>query len=279
MALRLGVATQGPTYERLQAPLAAAEISVVPLDSAGVTLSLSEPEVPAFDVGFVYPPRFGTAAVIDAVRAVPWVNDRATVARSRNKAATLAALADVVPVPPTVLAAAPRDREAVAAAADELGYPLVLKPTVATQGIGVTRVADRDALEGVLDYLDAIHRFPPTGEKSVLLQAFLPDATDIRVMVIDGTAVGAVERYGPGWKHNVHRGAAVRSVPVDGEIRTVAETVAATLGIDYVGVDLLRSDGVVYCSETNARPTIDDPTLYEGDLFARLIRLIRRVAG
>jgi ribosomal protein S6--L-glutamate ligase len=279
MALRLGVATQGPTYERLQAPLAAAEISVVPLDSAGVTLSLSEPEVPAFDVGFVYPPRFGTAAVIDAVRAVPWVNDRATVARSRNKAATLAALADVVQVPPTVLAAAPRDREAVAAAADELGYPLVLKPTVATQGIGVTRVADRDALEGVLDYLDAIHRFPPTGEKSVLLQAFLPDATDIRVMVIDGTAVGAVERYGPGWKHNVHRGAAVRSVPVDGEIRTVAETVAATLAIDYVGVDLLRSDGVVYCSETNARPTIDDPALYEGDLFARLIRLIRRVAG
>jgi ribosomal protein S6--L-glutamate ligase len=279
MSLRLGVATQGPTYERMQAPLAAAEITVVPLDSAGVTLSLSEPEVPAFDVGFVYPPRFGTAAVLDAVRAVPWVNDRATVARSRNKAATLAALADVVPVPPTVLAAAPRDREAVAAAADELGYPLVLKPTVATQGIGVTRVADRDALEGVLDYLDAIHRFPPTGEKSVLLQAFLPDATDIRVMVIDGTAVGAVERYGPGWKHNVHRGAAVRSVPVDGEIRTVAETVAQTLAIDYVGVDLLRSDGVVYCSETNARPTIDDPALYEGDLFARLIRLIRRVAG
>ena len=279
MSLRLGVATQGPTYERMQAPLAAAEITVVPLDSAGVTLSLSEPEVPAFDVGFVYPPRFGTAAVIDAVRAVPWVNDRATVARSRNKAATLAALADVVQVPPTVLAAAPRDREAVAAAAAELGYPLVLKPTVATQGIGVTRVADRDALEGVLDYLDAIHRFPPTGEKSVLLQAYLPEATDIRVMVIDGTAVGAVERHGPGWKHNVHRGAAVRSVPVDGEIATVAETVAQTLAIDYVGVDLLVSEGVVYCSETNARPTIDDPALYERDIFARLVRLIRRVAG
>ena len=279
MSLRLGVATQGPTYERMQAPLAAAEITVVPLDSAGVTLSLSEPEVPAFDVGFVYPPRFGTAAVIDAVRAVPWVNDRATVARSRNKAATLAALADEVAVPPTVIAAAPRDREAVAAAAAELGYPLVVKPTMATQGIGVTRVTDRDALEGVLDYLDAIHAFPPTGEKSVLLQAYLPEATDIRVMVIDGTAVGAVERHGPGWKHNVHRGAAVRSVPVDGEIATVAETVAQTLAIDYVGVDLLVSEGVVYCSETNARPTIDDPALYERDIFARLVRLIRRVAG
>ena len=140
------------------------------------------------------------------------------------------------------------------------------------------RVHDRDALEGVLDYLDAIHRFPPTGEKSVLLQVYLPEATDIRVMVIDGTAVGAVERHGPGWKHNVHRDAAVRSVPVDGEIARVAETVARTLAIDYVGVDLLVSDGVVYCSETNARPTIDDPALYAGDLFARLIALIRRVA-
>jgi ribosomal protein S6--L-glutamate ligase len=278
MSLRLGVATQGPTYERLQQPLAADEIAVVPIDSAGVTLAVTEPQLPAFDVGFVYPPRFGTAAVFDAVRSVPWVNDRATVARSRNKAATLAALTDVVPVPPTVLAAAPRDRAAVAAAAEELGYPLVLKPTMATQGIGVTRVHDRDALEGVLDYLDAIHRFPPTGEKSVLLQAYLPEATDIRVMVIDGTAVGAVERHGPGWKHNVHRGAAVRSVPVDGEIARVAETVARTLAIDYVGVDLLVSDGVVYCSETNARPTIDDPALYAGDLFARLIALIRRVA-
>ena len=279
MPLRLGVATQGPTFERLQAPLAAADITVVPIDSAGVTLAVTEPELPAFDVGFVYPPRFGTAAVIDAVRSVPWVNDRATVARSRNKAATLAALADVVPTPPTVIAAAPRDREAVAAAAAELGYPLVLKPTMATQGIGVTRVADRDALEGVLDYLDAIHTFPPTGEKSVLLQAYLPEATDIRVMVIDGTAVGAVERHGPGWKHNVHRGAAVRSVPVEGEVAAVAETVARTLGIDYVGVDLLESEGVMYCSETNARPTIDDPALYEADIFERLIRLIRRVAG
>jgi ribosomal protein S6--L-glutamate ligase len=65
-------------------------------------------------------------------------------------------------------------------------------------------------------------------------------------------------------------------VPVEGEVAAVAETVARTLEIDYVGVDLLESEGVMYCSETNARPTIDDTKLYNKDFYNKLVSLIKK---
>jgi ribosomal protein S6--L-glutamate ligase len=105
-------------------------------------------------------------------------------------------------------------------------------------------------------------------------------------MVVDGDCYGGVERRLPSekrdegrWKHNVHRGAVAEPVDLPREYRRLAESVAETLGIDYLGVDLLVSGERVVVSETNARPTIDTADKYDAGFYDALVGLVRARAG
>jgi ribosomal protein S6--L-glutamate ligase len=290
--LRLAVTTEAETFERLHERLGPHGIAVEHVDYDGRTLPIrgGDGGVPAefagFDAGWVYPSRLMEGAVVDARLDVPWVNGRDAVLTSRNKAGTLAVLADAgLPVPESRLVSNPVDDEAVLAAADEVGYPLVVKPNSATRGVGVAKVSDPDSLSGVTDYLDLVHDYRATGDKSYLLQEFLPDATDYRAMVLDGDYAGAVERrlsdasLAEGkWKHNVHRGAVAEGIDLADDARRLAEGAADALGIPLIGVDLLESDGRLVVSETNARPTIDAAEKYREGFDADLAALVRQTA-
>jgi ribosomal protein S6--L-glutamate ligase len=285
--LRLGVTTRAETFERMVDPLAERGVAVEHVRAKERVFSLSDPDLPAVDVGFVYPSRVMEGGVVDAALGVPWVNDRGAVLTSRNKAGVVAALSRAgVPVPETTLVSNPCSTDALRDAAAELGFPLVVKPNSATRGVGVARADDLDSLLGVVDYLDAIHDFRTTGDKSYLLQEYLPDARDYRAMVVDGECVGAVERRLPPdavaegrWKHNVHRGATATGVDLPAEHRRLAEATARALDIPYLGVDLLETDAGPVVNETNARPTIDAATKYEAGFYDELAELVRRTAA
>ncbi len=289
--LRLAVATQQETYERIRDPLAERGIEVVALQPSERTLSLTDPDLPSVDAGLVFPSRLMEGGAVSAALGVPWVNDREAILTSRNKAGVLAALAESdLPVPETTLVSNPVDDDAVAAAAEELrdhsdADSLVVKPNSTTRGTGVARVGDPDSLLGVTDYLDLVHDFRATGDRSYLLQEYLPDARDYRAMIVDGEYAGAVERRLPEaetaagkWKHNVHRGAVAEGVTLPEDARDLAERAAEVLGIDYLGVDLLETDDRLVVNETNARPTVDDATKYEPGFYDRLADLIRKTA-
>ncbi|WP_277553795.1 ATP-grasp domain-containing protein [Halobaculum limi] len=291
--LRLAVTTESETFERLRDRLAPHGIAVSHVDCDGRTLPIEgadgDPpdEFAGFDVGWVYPSRLMEGAVVDAHLDVPWVNSREAILASRNKAGALARLADAgVPVPDTQMVSNPADDDAVLAAAEEIGYPLVVKPNSATRGVGVAKATDPDTLLGVTDYLDLVHDYRATGDKSYLLQEFLPEATDYRVMVVDGEYVGAVERRLPEadlaagkWKHNVHRGAVAEGVDLGPAARNLAEQAASTLGLSLAGVDLLETDERLVVSETNARPTVDAAGKYRDGFDADVAALIRRTAA
>ena len=287
--LRLAVATNRETYDRIGAPLGDRGIAVEHVPAESCTFDVSggaSHRFEGFDVGFVYPPRLMEGGAVDALLSVPWVNGLQAVATSRNKAAVYARLArEGIPVPETRYVSNPVGESSVVEAAREVGFPLVVKPNSTTRGVGVTRVEDVDSLSGVVDYLDLVHGFDATGDRSYLLQEFLPDARDYRVMVVDGVAVGAVERRLPDqgrtsgrWKHNVHRGGEAVGVDLPERGRALAERTARTLGIDYLGVDLLRTDERWLVNETNARPTVDDAEKYDPGFYDRLSGLIRDVA-
>ncbi|QLG29224.1 RimK family alpha-L-glutamate ligase [Halorarum halophilum] len=284
--LRLAVTTRAETFERIRGPFAERGIAVVHADPTERVLPLADPGFPDADVGWVYPSRLMEGAVLDAHLDVPWVNGRDAVLASRNKAGVLASLGEArLPVPETTLVSNPADEDAVLDAAAGIGYPLVLKPNSTTRGVGVTKVADPDSLLGSTDYLDLVHDYRATGDKSYLLQEFLPDARDYRVMVVDGAFAGAVERRLPDdetaagkWKHNVHRGAVAEGVSPPGEHRRLAERAADVLDVPLLGVDILETDGRLVVSETNARPTVDEATKYEEGFYDDLARLVRRTA-
>ncbi|WP_256402391.1 ATP-grasp domain-containing protein [Halorubrum salinum] len=311
--LRLAMTTDAETFERVREPLADRGIEVEHVRAKERALVAStggardglatigddvhsgadtrdgedaRGEFDGFDVGFVYPSRLMEGAVVDCRLGVPWVNGRDAVVTSRNKAGVVAALDDAgIPTPRTTLVSNPVDESVVEAAAADLSYPIVVKPNSATRGVGVAVVDDLDSLLGVVDYLNLVHDYRATGDKSYLLQEFLSDAADYRAMVVDGEYVGGVRRTLPPeateagrWKHNVHRGAEAVGVDLDAEARDLAERAAASLGIDYLGVDLLETDGRLVVNETNARPTVDAATKYESGFYDRLAALIRRTA-
>ena len=301
--LRLAVTTREETFERVRAPLEDRGVAVEHLQARERALPVTAPleEAGRFDAGFVYPTRLMEGAVVDAHLDVPWVNGRDAVLASRNKAGVLASLSAAgVPVPETTMVSNPAGEDDLADAAAAFDYPVVVKPNSATRGAGVVRVTDPDSLRGVADYLDLLHEFPAIGDRSYLVQEFLPGARDYRAMVVDGTCVGGVERRRTGeekrgrdaseagvvrgagtdrWKHNVHRGAEAVGVDLPAEHRRLAERTAETIGVDYLGVDLLESGDRVVVNETNARPTIDDADKYDDGFYDRLADLVRRTAA
>ncbi|AQL42441.1 alpha-L-glutamate ligase [Halorientalis sp. IM1011] len=285
--LRLAVATEAETYERIRDPLEERGIAVHAVATSERTLALTDADATAefddFDAGFVYPPRIMEGGVADAMLDVPWVNDREAILTSRNKADVIARLDRAgVPVPETVAVSNPVDRADLVAAFERFDPPVVVKPNSATRGVGVAKAADLDSFLGIADYLDLVHDYRATGDQSFLLQEYLPDARDYRVMLVDGEYVGAVERRLPEdalesgqWKHNVHRGAEATGVDLPVELRELAERVAETLDIPWLGVDLLVTDDRAVVTETNARPTVDSATKYEPGFFDDLAALIR----
>jgi ribosomal protein S6--L-glutamate ligase len=289
--LRLGVATDAETLDRVREPLAERGIEAVhlPTTERTVDLTATDDAYPDVDVGFVAPPRLAEGGVAAALLDVPWVNDREAVLRSRHKGETLARLGRAgVPTPDSVVVSNPSGEAALLDALDRVGTPAVVKPNSATRGIGVARVGDADSLLGVTDYLDLLHEFPATGDRSFLVQSLVPDARDYRVMCVEGEYVGAVERRLPDtareagrWKHNVHRGAEATGVDLPADLRDLAERAATALDIPWLGVDLLVADdgdGRAVVNETNARPTVDTATKYEPGFYDRLAALVRRTA-
>ncbi|KAB1186720.1 MULTISPECIES: RimK family alpha-L-glutamate ligase [Haloferax] len=286
--LRLAVTTNSETFERMREPLAARGIDVGHLRAKEFALDLSTPPSDEFDVGFVYPTRPMEGGVVAARYDIPWVNTRDDVLTSRNKAGVIAALSRAnIPVLRSVYVSNPTTDASLMEAIDRANfdYPVVVKPNSTTRGVGIAKAHDPDSLSGLVDHLNLVHDYRATGDKSYLVQEWLPDARDYRAMVVDGTVVGAVERRLPEraradgrWKHNVHRGADAVGVDLPETHRRLAESVAEELGIRYLGVDLLESGDRLVVSETNARPTIDDDTKYDDDFFDRLAALVEQVA-
>ncbi|WP_255198681.1 ATP-grasp domain-containing protein [Halorarius litoreus] len=283
--LRLAVATNVETLTRIRDPLRERGIAAEYVQTKERAIPLDTDDFDGFDVGFVFPSRLMEGGVADALLSVPWVNDREAILRSRNKGGALARLRRAgVDTLETVVVSNPVSEGTLREVWSRFDPPVVVKPNSTTRGVGIAKAHDFDSFSGIVDYLDLVHDYRATGDRSFLVQAFFPDARDYRVMCIEGEYAGAVERRLPddalaegGWKHNVHRGAEATGVELEpgDPVRACAEAAAAALDIDWLGVDVLVSGDRAVVTETNARPTVDAATKYDPDFYDRLAALIR----
>ncbi|ELY90231.1 RimK domain-containing protein ATP-grasp [Natrialba hulunbeirensis JCM 10989] len=287
--IELAVANAKQTFRRMRDPLAERDVRVHHVPASERVVDLTDPpwEPDEYDVGFVYPGRLMEGGVADALLEMPWLNDREAVLTSRNKAEVIARLDRAgLPVPKSVYVSNDVDEGELADVFAQFEPPVVVKPNSTTRGVGVAKAHDLDSFLGICDYLSLVHDYRATGDRSFLVQEYLPEATDYRVMVLESAYAGAVERRLPDdavregqWKHNVHRGAEATGVELPPAWREVAEAAARELEIPFVGVDLLVTDERVVINETNARPTIDAETKYEPEFYDRLAATIRETAG
>ncbi|WP_306061288.1 ATP-grasp domain-containing protein [Natronococcus wangiae] len=176
----------------------------------------------------------------------PVLNDPSAVLAASHKYATIAALTEAdVTVPESFFAL---DQSVLDEARKRIGARVVQKAAIAAGGAKVWRLEETDSL------------VPPIGERRTFLQKFLSSSPtrpwDVRAYVVEGEVLGAMKRHAAAdeWRTNVARDAEVEGLPepLPAEITDLATQAAATLGLDYAGVDLIEQDGVWYILEVNA---------------------------
>ncbi|KON30294.1 hypothetical protein AC482_04175, partial [miscellaneous Crenarchaeota group-15 archaeon DG-45] len=133
---------------------------------------------------------------------------------------------------------------------DELGGDVVVKPLFGSLGMGMARVSDRDVAYRVFRALEM------TGGV-YYLQEFIPHGNrDIRAFVVGGRVVASMLRVAEGWKTNISGGARAEPYGLEEELAELSVKASEAVGLEYAGVDLLRSDrdGGFYVVELNSTP-------------------------
>jgi RimK family alpha-L-glutamate ligase len=125
----------------------------------------------------------------------------------------------------------------------------IVKPLFGSMGLGMVRVTDEDMAFRVFRTIEQIRGV------FYLQRTIDHDGVDIRAFVLGGEVLGAIQRRGSGWRTNLARGGAARSISLPGHLEALAVRAAAAVGADYAGVDLLpATDGTVYVLEVNGIP-------------------------
>jgi tetrahydromethanopterin:alpha-L-glutamate ligase len=176
-------------------------------------------------------------------------NHPLAIERTVDKAMTTALLRMAgIPTPPTWVAESPERLRALAGDTLRRGGQLVVKPLFGSQGQGV-QLVDR------LEQIDEICAASGVAYLQERINTQGPEWSDIRVLVIDGTARAAMRRRSAFWVTNRAQGACCEPVPPEGEIKTMAEDATRIVDIDYAGIDLIiDQDGQLQVLEVNSIP-------------------------
>ncbi len=141
--------------------------------------------------------------------------------------------------------------ESALEAAEELGYPVVVKPVVGSWARLLGKLNDREAAEAVFEHKKVLGSY----EHSVFyLQEYVDHGgRDQRVMVADEEVVAAMERStSDGWITNASEGAETTDVDLDTDTEAAAVEAAEAVGGGVVGVDVMHTpDGEPLVHEVN----------------------------
>ena len=151
-----------------------------------------------------------------------------------------------LPTPATVVC---ESIEAAHEAWKDLGGDVILKPLFGSMGLGMVRVSDEETAFRVFRAIETIRGV------FYLQRVVEHDGRDVRVFVVGGRVLGAMERRASGWRTNLARGGRAQAIELPAAWAELAVRAAATVDATYAGVDLLPGrDGAVYVLEINGIP-------------------------
>lgn len=175
------------------------------------------------------------------------INSPEVIALCGDKLATSAALAERgVPTPRTHVATS---LEGALYAAEELGYPVVVKPLVGSWGRLVARPADAEHLRTLLEHKETLGG--PQHAVHYLQEHIEKPGRDLRVFVIGGRAACAIRRTSEHWITNTARGAVASACPLTAQLRELAEAAAVAVGGGILAVDVVESSRGLLVIEVN----------------------------
>lgn len=234
----------------LRDSLVAAGLDVELVDDRELTLTLGQP-VRRWDVVLersVSQTRGLAVLRVLELWGVATVNRASVVAACASKLETSALLeAAGVPTPTTIIAFSP---EAAVIAAEEFGFPVVVKPVSGSWGRLLARLNDRDAAEGLFEHKGTLGG--PEHSVFYLQRHIDKPGRDMRAFVVGDEVICAIYRESDHWVTNTARGARTRNCPIDEGLRDLTLRAARAVGGGVLAVNLLEDGNDLLVSEVNA---------------------------
>jgi len=201
------------------------------------------------------------------------INDYNTLFKSYNKVFTSILLKkNKIPTPEFGISF---DKENALKLAEDLGYPVVIKPIEGSWGRMVARAYDRFNLLDFMEYQD----YTVINFKSIYyIQKFINKPNrDIRIFVIGNEApVGIYRVNHDNWKTNTALGAKAEPLKIDKELEELALKVKELIGGVFLGIDIFedRENGYLV-NEVNAVPEFKNTVRVTGyNISEKLIKTI-----
>ena len=151
-------------------------------------------------------------------------------------------VAKSIPAPLCYTKNAKVDKKFLSYVAETLGFPLVIKKSFGSFGMGVHLIHGMPELKKYAqDFLHEPHFFQQYVHES--------KGRDVRVIVIGGKAIAAMERKAQEgeFRSNIELGGKGQNIKLPAEYFRAAETAAQALGLDYCGVDILYGEQPIIC--------------------------------
>lgn len=209
-------------------------------------------------------------------RGVKTVNTARVADTCGNKLQTTSALtAAGVPSPRTLVAFT---AEAALEAIEELGYPVVLKPSVGSWGRLLSKVNDREAAEAILEHKEVLGTYHHSIH---YIQEYIQKPMrDIRAFVIGNETICAIYRDSPHWITNTARGGKASVCTVTPELNDICVRAAKAVGGGVVAIDVLEDpDRGLLINEVNYTMEFRNSVMPTGvDIPGRMVDFALEVA-
>jgi ribosomal protein S6--L-glutamate ligase len=136
--------------------------------------------------------------------------------------------------------------------ADKIGFPLIIKVAFGTHGTGVFFAENPETFWPIAEYLHVRDGNP------MIVEEFIREADrkDLRIFIVQGQIAAAMERSARTGdvRANTSIGGQGRPVILSEQEKAVALKTAATLDLEILGVDVLRSSRGPLIMEVNSNP-------------------------
>ena len=141
------------------------------------------------------------------------------------------------------------DPQFLLSAIERFGFPIIIKEDIGSLGQQVHLASNKEEANRILSSV---------GGRRVLIQPYLSykKGTDLRVYVVGGKVVGAMERHNPNdFRSNIENGGSARPVNPSKKAANLAKKAAKALDLEFAGIDLLYVDDDEYrICEVNSNP-------------------------
>lgn len=151
-------------------------------------------------------------------------------------------------------------------ASEEISFPMIIKRSGGRQGERVYLAKNQDLLDEIVDKL-----MPQEIEynKRFIVQEFIPNQEDVRVLVLDNRVLGGIRRIRTEdeFRNNVSRGSKAELIKkIPDNLANIAVKAAAAVDLSFAGVDIVEDEktGQPYVLEINRAPQFSGFMLASG---------------